>query len=220
MRFRTEGHRFALELLTNSDFSEWKELLAVIEGISDDDIRFTHNKLPRGVKKSPSEAINRLFHERLVRLGWSPQARIFKEKGYTDHTWKLDFAKGEISLEVAFNNAGSVAWNLIKPCLASELNHIEKDVRTRIGVIITATNALKRSGGFDGAIGSFERYVEYLKPLGALLATPILIIGLEPMEKYRVRHRMAAGRKQGVFVRLSTEDEQPGCPSDSVRVSR
>jgi len=203
MRYRTEGHRFALELLKNSDFAEWKELIQVIEGISDDDIKSTHRGLRRGVKKSPSEAINRLFHERLVRLGWTPQARIFKEKGYTNHTWKLDFAKGEISLEVAFNNAGTIAWNLIKPCLASELNHIEKDVKTRIGVIITATDAMKKTGGFDGAIGSFERYVEYLKPLGALLSTPILIIGLEPMKKYRVRHSTAEGKKKGVFVRVS-----------------
>ena len=203
MRFRTEGHRFALELLTNSDFIEWKELLAVINGISDDDIKTTHHALRRGVKKSPSEAINRLLRKRLVGLGWTPQARIFKEKGYIKNTWKLDFAKGEISLEVAFNNAGSIAWNLIKPCLASELNHIEKDVKTRIGVIITATDALKRTGGFDGAIGSFERYVEYLKPLGALLATPILVIGLEPMEKYRVEHRMVEGKKKAVFMRVS-----------------
>lgn len=199
MRFRVHGHRFADTLLDHDKPPEWLELVKVIKSITDDDIRLGYEQSVKK-RKSPSDAINSLFHNRLVAAGWEPQARLFKDDGYTERTWKLDFAKGRISLEVAFNNAGSIAWNLIKPCLASELNHLKKDRTTEIGVIIAATDALKKSGGFDGAIGSYERYVEYLVPLKNLLATPILVIGLEPMVKYEVRHRKIRGRKRGVFV--------------------
>ena len=83
------------------------------------------------------------------------------------------------AVEVAFNHGGNVSWNLIEPVLSSELNHVEKAIQTEIGVVITATDEMKKAGGFDGAVGSYEKYVEYCKPLMNLLTAPILIIGLE-----------------------------------------
>ena len=52
-----------------------------------------------------------------------------KKKGYR---WYLDFAKEPISIEVAFNSQmrEATAHNLIKPLLASQLNHVEKDIQT------------------------------------------------------------------------------------------
>lgn len=79
--------------------------------------------------------------------------------------WCLDFAKGYISIEVAFNHSGTPAWNLLKPVLASELNHVEKAIQTRIDVIICATKAMKSAGNFDGAIGTYAKYVTHLRPL-------------------------------------------------------
>ena len=59
--------------------------------------------------------------------------------------------KNEISVEVGFNHTGDVAHNLIKPVLASELNHVKKAITTKIAIIITATNDMKSAGGFDNA---------------------------------------------------------------------
>ena len=64
----------------------------------------------------------------------------------------------DISIEVAFNHSTVIAWNLIKPALASELNHVQKAIQTKIGVIITATNDMKVAGGFDSAIGTYEKF--------------------------------------------------------------
>ena len=60
-----------------------------------------------------------------------------------------DFAKENIAIEVAFNHGGNVSWNLIKPVLSSELNHVEKAIQTQAGIVITATDAMKKAGGYD-----------------------------------------------------------------------
>ena len=39
----------------------------------------------------------------------------------------------------------------MKPVLASELNHVQKEIQTRMGVIIVATENMKMKGGFDNA---------------------------------------------------------------------
>ena len=77
----------------------------------------------------------------------------------------LDFAKNSISVEVAFNHAEAIAHNIIKPVLASELNHVQK-IQTKLGIIVTATKY--ETKGFDGAVGTFEQFIEYFKPYSAL----------------------------------------------------
>jgi hypothetical protein len=86
----------------------------------------------------------------------------------------------------------------LKPVLASELNHVQKAVQTQAGIIITCTEALKQEGGFDSAVGTYEKFIDYLKPLGAVLTAPLLLIGLQPFETFRIRHENVAGRNQGV----------------------
>ena len=49
----------------------------------------------------------------------------------------------------------------MKPVLASELNHVEKEIQTKMGVIITATDELKKACGFDSTVGTFEKFIEY-----------------------------------------------------------
>ena len=106
---------------------------------------------------------------------------------------------------MAFNHGGNVSWNLIKPVLSSELNHVKKAIQTKAGIVITATKKMKRAGGFDGAVGSYEKYVEYLKPLNNLLTTPILVIGLLPPETFKIIQRTDAHkRKVGLVQMLET----------------
>lgn len=102
---------------------------------------------------------------------------------------RLDFAKNDISIEVGFNHGEAIAWNFIKPTLAGELNHVEKAIQTKICIIITATQDLKVAGGFDGVVGTYEKYIQYLNPLRHILTAPILIIGLEAPLSFYISHK-------------------------------
>ena len=168
MKFRTYPHRHAYEIFIEDENINrlWNEIVEVLKSISEEDIINEFNS-ERRKAKSISEAINKLIAKGLSAKGWNEQSPIFADPNYSDNkgTWRLDFAKDDIAIEVAFNHGGNVSWNLIKPVLSSELNHVEKAIQTQVGVLITATDDMKRVGGFDGAVGSYEKYVEYLKPL-------------------------------------------------------
>ena len=152
MKFLTKSHRFGETIAEEPGFHhDWKELLGVIESISDTDIVSEHSaNTPK--RKSISMAINNLLKSRLVEKGWKDESAIFNDANYLQTRWRLDFAKNDISVEVAFNHGEAIAWNLMKPVLASELNHVEKEAQTRLGVVIMATEEMKRLGGFDGAV--------------------------------------------------------------------
>ena len=200
MKFITHSHRHALEIFMEDDRINclWDEIVDVVKKISDDDIINEFNS-ERRKAKSISEAINKLIAKGLIAKGWNEESPIFADPNYSDNkgTWRLDFAKDDIAIEVAFNHGGNVSWNLIKPVLSSELNHVEKAIQTQVGVLITATDEMKRAGGFDGAVGSYEKYVEYLKPLNNLLTTPLMIIGLEAPETFEIIQKDENGKKVG-----------------------
>lgn len=190
MNFRTYSFRFGEELLTTQpDFSrQWTEIKDSINSISDVDIINHFNGMTRQAK-SISESLNKLIKLNLTTKGWKPESPIYKPREYSDDkTWRLDFAKDDISVEVGFNHGEAVAWNLIKPTLAGELNHVEKAIQTKVCVIITATQDLKVNGGFDSAVGTYEKYIQYLQPLRSMLTIPTLIIGLEPPSSFYINH--------------------------------
>lgn len=210
MKYKKFSFRHAEEIfLVDDSFTYlWEEVKEVLDSITDEDIINEFNS-ERREAKSISEAINKLIDIRLVEKGWHPQSYIFADPDYSDAkgTWRLDFAKENIAIEVAFNHGGNVSWNLIKPVLSSELNHVEKAIQTQAGIVITATDEMKKAGGFDGAIGTFEKYVEYLKPLNTLLTTPMMIIGLEPPETFIIEHKKEGNKTTG-FVKMINEEEK------------
>ena len=89
-----------------------------------------------GRNKSVSRAVNDRIKTYLTDHGWASGSPILQDTRYRGDRWRLDFAKGLISVEVAFNHGEATAWYLIKPVLASELDHVEKAIQTRAGVII------------------------------------------------------------------------------------
>ena len=192
MRYIMHEHRHAHNLFTTDpDFSPlYQEIINVLNGITDADIIAEYNANNRENKKSLSEPINALIRSRLRVLGWEAESSIFSDPAYAEardnKRWRLDFAKDRIAVEVAFNHGEAIAWNLIKPVLASELNHVAKDIQTSAGIIICATNAMKRAGNFDSAVGSYEKFLRYLLPLQNMLPTPMLVIGLEPPESFHI----------------------------------
>lgn len=201
MKFVTHSHRNALELFETSERYSglWDEVRLILESV--DDLEIIEDFEGRTAPKSISYSINAILKERFSTSGWVPESYIFGEGEYRTSKWRLDFAKNEISIEVGFNHAGSVAWNLIKPVLASELNHVEKAIQTSAGIIIAATENMKVLGGFDNAVGSYEQYVQYLKPMQQMLTPPLLIIGLEPPESFHIEHAKVGARSIGRVIR-------------------
>jgi hypothetical protein len=206
MDFVIHSHRNALTILENEpEFQEsWEEIKHILQKISDDMIIDCYEEHYRTKNKSLSTTINRLLKEEFSKFGWSGESAIFQEPQYKDvkgDYWRLDFAKDDISIEVAFNHSTVIAWNLLKPVLASELNHVEKAIQTKLGVIICATQALKTVGNFDGAIGTFEKFLDHLRPMMNQLSVPLLIIGLEAPKTFIVGEVRENGRKLGKIVR-------------------
>jgi hypothetical protein len=201
MKYVTYSHRNALELFETSDRYKalWAEVQLIIESVGDDEL--CDDFVGRNAPKSISTSINRILKQRFETSGWVPESYIFGDGEYRTSRWRLDFAKNEISVEVGFNHSGSVAWNLIKPVLASELNHVRKAIQTSAGIIIAATEDMKTVGGFDSAVGSFEQYVQYLKPMQQMLTPPLLIIGLTPPETFHVEHTQVGNRMIGRVVK-------------------
>jgi len=203
MRYKIHSFRHAEVILANeNEYSEvWEELLNVISSISDNEIKEYFENAKRKAK-SLSEAINNILKIKLIELGWNEESLIFQDDEYSGNRWRLDFAKHNISLEVAFNHGEAIAWNLIKPVIASELNHVNKEIDTEIGIIICATKDLKTKGGFDGAVGEYEKFLTYLNPLRDLLSVPMVIIGLEAPETFEIEHITVNGRKQGNIKKI------------------
>ena len=179
----------------------WSELKGIIDGISDSDIIEMHESFDSR-PMSLSKAINSIIKNKLSQCSWKDESGIFQEDAYSGRRWRLDFAKESISLEVAFNHGEAIAWNLLKPVLAGELNHVKKEVDTEIGVIICATQELKEKGSFDSAVGEFEKFLTYLKPLRNVLTVPTVIMGLRAPKTFEIKKQKINGRNQGVVNRL------------------
>lgn len=224
MEFRVHSHRNALEILKGVKEYEslWDEITQSIDALSEERLiaDFEEKYVSQGkATKSLSKTINRLLKDELTSRNWNSESYIFGKSTYGDHSWRLDFAKqvfledpdsiGEdtvesgISIEVAFNHGGSIAWNLLKPVVASEINHVPKQIQTGVGVVICATKRLKEAGGFDGAIGTYEEFISNLLPLRNILTVPVLIIGLESPKTFRVTVEKSGNQSFGKIARLS-----------------
>ena len=204
MEYRIHGFRHGDYLARNvSDYSPyWAEVERALETVTEDDIIAHFKAHGEGSKKSISSTVNELLKDRFTGMGWRAESPIFSEPKYNAgvRIFRLDFAKGPMSIEVAFNHGNDAPWNLLKPTLASELNHVEKAIQTDIGVIVTATEEMRDAGGFDNAVGTYEKYIDFLRPMGMLLTAPLVIVGLEAPRTFRIEHRADGRRKLGYIA--------------------
>lgn len=215
MKFVTTQHRFGLDIIKYDDrlSSLWQDIVKTLEGLTDERIISEYELSINAM--SISAAINNLIDSDLQKLGWTPQSAIFQGAEYEGKSWRLDFAKTSnsqkdgksgIAIEVAFNHGEAIAWNLLKPVLAAEINHVntETDIGVGVGVYICATESLKEAGAFDGAVGEYEKVLRYLSPLFAKLTVPLVIIGLEAPETFRVEKRknVITGKNKGAIVKF------------------
>ncbi|WP_409289651.1 BglII/BstYI family type II restriction endonuclease [Peribacillus sp. SCS-37] len=205
--YKIHSHRNALTILENEpEYREtWAEIQHILYHLSDERIIECYQNFFGEKNKSLSTSINRLLKEDFEAFGWNTESPIFQEPQYKDikgDYWRLDMAKDNISIEVAFNHSTVIAWNLLKPVLASELNHVQKAIQTKLGVIITATQSLKVAGNYDGAIGTFEKFLDHLRPMMNQLSVPLLIIGLEAPATFKLVERKVGNRKLGLIQPL------------------
>ena len=215
MKFVTTQHRFGLDIIKYDDrlSSLWQDIVKTLEGLTDER-SLSEDELSINAM-SISAAINNLIDSDLQKLGWTPQSAIFQGAEYEGKYWRLDFAKTSnsqkdgksgIAIEVAFNHGEAIAWNLLKPVLAAEINHVntETDIGVGVGVYICATESLKEAGAFDSAVGEYEKVLRYLSPLFAKLTVPLVIIGLEAPETFRVEKRknVITGKNKGAIVKF------------------
>lgn len=208
MRYKTHSYRNGLELFETTEHYQtlWAEVDAAIASVTDEQIMDWYNERTSGRGMSISMALNALLKDAFVARGWSAESQIFGEGEYMTSLWRLDFAKADISVEVGFNHGEAVAWNLIKPVIASELNHVEKAIQTSAGIVIAATQELKEAGGFDSAVGTYEKYVSYLKPLRNLLTVPMVVVGLQRPETFHIEVVKEGRRSLGAIV---ADEPQP-----------
>ena len=204
MEYRIHGFRYGDYLAQNvrEYVPYWVEVDNAIKSVTEDEVVEHFRLNGEGSKKSISSTVNSLLKQRFTALGWAAESPIFSEPRYVDgvRIFRLDFAKGPFSVEVAFNHGNDAPWNMLKPTLASELNHVEKALTTDIGIIVTATEEMRIAGGFDTAVGTYEKYVDFLRPMGMLLTAPLVIIGLEAPKTFHIEHRADGRRKLGYVV--------------------
>lgn len=198
MRFREYSHRHADAIIANDpELKErYEQFVGALRSISDEELinDFMNRKTEhdnRGTAfKSMAPSINKILKERMLAIpGWKAEVDIFNDTtGAIGNTeWRLDFACDDaFCVEVAFNHGEAIAWNLLKPVLSCELNHVEKAVQGQIGIYVCATDNMKIAANIDSSSGSYEKVLRYLPPMMNQLTIPMMIIGLEPFETFKI----------------------------------
>ena len=198
MHFVEYSHRHADAIISCNPLltERYKQFIDVLRNITDDQLisdylskKEEHEKKGTAFK-SMTPSINSLLKKRILDIpGWSAEVDIFNDSvGILGNTeWRLDFAcDNAFCVEVAFNHGEAIAWNLLKPVLSCELNHVEKAVQGQVGIYVCATDNLKKMANIDSASGSYEKVLRYLPPLMNQLTIPMMIIGLEPFETFKI----------------------------------
>lgn len=198
MKFIEYSHRHADAIIANDPQlrERYEQFVGALRSISDEELiaDFLNKKAEyaaRGTSfKSMTPSINGILKERMLAIpGWQAEVDIFNDTtGAIGNTeWRLDFAcDNAFCVEVAFNHGEAIAWNLLKPVLSCELNHVQKAVQGQIGIYVCATDNMKIAANIDSASGSFEKVLRYLPPMMNQLTIPMMIIGLEPFETFKI----------------------------------
>ena len=201
MKFRVYSHRHADAIIAHDKKlkERYEQFVGVLRNISDEELiaDFLEKKkkhIQHGTSfKSMTPSINGIIKEKMLAIpGWKAEVDIFNDTtGMLGNTeWRLDFACDDtFCVEVAFNHGEAIAWNLLKPVLSCELNHVKKAVQGQIGIYVCATDNMKKTANIDSASGSFEKVLRYLPPMMNQLTIPMLIIGLEPFETFKINDK-------------------------------
>jgi hypothetical protein len=169
MNYVLYNFRHAIEILTPK--RPWHDLDEVIRGIRREDILQRQAEIGSlgRVPKGGQRAINALFDERLV--GWRRQPYLF---GPTPELreWKMDFLADRIGVEISFNHAEAIAWQLTRLTIAGESPVVLAESQIDVGIVVTATRSLKTWSRMDNAVGTFDVFCEWLRQMRPILPIP------------------------------------------------
>jgi len=149
------------------------------------------------------DLLNNIIKEKLIKLGWESQIFVLdltpdevnsfsnqmepleansgkKEKSKEKRLsyWTMDFKKGNIGVEVSFNNAGVLAQNLLRLSVMSESHLKQPEDKIRLGVLVTATASLKKWSNMDSTVLTFETAQRVFPLINFNIPTPIVLLGL------------------------------------------
>ncbi len=219
MLFEVHSHRHAEAIIKNDPAlsKRYQEFTDALTSITDEELineyltrKEQHDESGRDFK-SITPSINAILKERMLKIpGWRAEVEIFNdETGEINNTeWRLDFACDDaFCIEVAFNHGEAIAWNLLKPVISCELNHVKKAVQGQLGIYVCATDELKKVGLIDSASGSYEKVLRYLPPMMNQLTIPMMIIGLEPFESFKINNNKEIVRS-GVNIDENSVDKK------------
>lgn len=175
MRLHFHPHEDADRILRDEDY--WPELTGVLHAIDWQDIVREHDDADTQ-RAGGQTATNAVIRRRLLALGWSDQPRLFDAAEKPN--WSMDFHKGIVGVEVVFNNDQYMPWALDRLMLARRDASVRPDHRVRVGVVVVATDRLKRWAKFDGTCATFEKLRDvWLPHLAPILTFPIMAIGID-----------------------------------------
>lgn len=203
MKFKIYSFNSALENIneTPSKKNICNEVFDIIKSITDKELR-DYFSIYSGKIKSLSKIIKMLMKEKLLKNNWIKNQNMFlNDNYYNSKRFSYDYYKSNVNLEFAFNHESASAWILLKGILC-ENKKLKNDVKTEISLIISADNRMKTFGGFDGAIGTYEKYIDYLNTMKHILKKPILLIGLEPVSDFLVKHKQVLNKKVGIIKEM------------------
>lgn len=204
MRFHVSSYRRGFELLRSTGAAA-DELFSAVETVSTAEVERLRVERQAKVKAKaeskggrPSKTgVQGSINAELNRIltgedrGWQPQVPLFAadtetRKGY----WTMDFRKefnegAAVGVEVTFNHAEALPWNLIRPTLAYQSDDVLDGARIDLGVIIIGTDQLKGSRStpdglrVDSAVGTYERLLALLPRMKWVVQVPLTIIGID-----------------------------------------
>lgn len=198
MDFNIYSYKDALVRISESEMMKkhCDELFETIKSISETDL-MDYFYVYSGRSKSLSKVIKKLLDDKLQENNWEKNINMYCGDSYVDQKrFAFDYYKSGLTLEVAFNHESACAWKLIKGNLNS--TKMDVNVTSKISILITVDSRMRFLGGFDGAIGTFEKYQTYLEPLQDILEKPILLIGLNPLKDFHIKHRQYLNKKIGI----------------------
>jgi Restriction endonuclease BglII len=178
MKYEWHAHRFA-DIILNADYTLKQEIEEVIQAISFDRVleRFEADNLKKiAGSKKPSKGkqstINLFFREEFSKCGWETEKNVFNDP---TNDLALDFWKGNVGVDVAFNHRSYIGGDLLRLQAAAEAKNV-----INVGVYICPTKEFaKVVSPKDGTtMVSFERAKWYIESFYPVLTAPILLIGL------------------------------------------
>jgi hypothetical protein len=190
MKHEISSFRHGEQLIAH--WPEWAELQSVIQGIKQEDVLRAHREDLGGRPVGAQKAFNLLFHERLTGiLGWRSQVLVFPTPASArvaglpapDPPFperKIDFMKNHLGLEVVFNNESYLERILFRLNVASESDYVIAENEVVAGVIVLASEQIKRWGGMDPSVATFEGAVRTIGLVRQAFSVPLLLVGLFP----------------------------------------